>query len=78
MPYKDKDRQKQASKERQRRYQIKQRALHLPESVPDVIRERYAKGEPGYMTVIDRLLKHTLDELRELGVWIPCWRYVAV
>lgn len=41
---------------------------------PSVIQDRYARGEAEYNTVIDRLLNHTLDKLKEMNVWIPCWR----
>lgn len=53
------------------------KAAELPACVPDVIRNRYARGESDYTIVIDRLCMLTLDELKGLGVWIPCWRYAA-
>ena len=51
--------------------------ITLPACVPDVIRNRYARGEPDYTAVIDKLCAHTLDELKAMAVWIPCWRYEA-
>lgn len=48
----------------------------LPACVPEILHARYAR-EPEYAKVIDRLLNHSLDELRAAGVWIPVWRYAA-
>ena len=45
--------------------------------MPEPVRSRYARGEPGYMATINRLLRHTLEELEDKGIWIPVWRYVA-
>lgn len=49
----------------------------LPVCVPEPVRGRYAKGEPDYVQTIDRLLAHTIDELKAKGTWIPVWRQTA-
>jgi len=48
----------------------------LPDYVPFPVVNRY-ELEHEYRAVIDRLINHTLDELKALGVWIPCWRLHA-
>jgi len=51
---------------------------NLPDYVPFPIFQRYERPEEsGYRAVIDRLIKHTLDELRSMGIWIPNWRLQA-
>ncbi len=98
--YKDKDRQREASKEAMRRYRFAEKEREqgvtkqgivipdhpipvipktkvLPACVPEPVSSRYAKGEPEYMQTIDRLLAHTLDELKAMSIWIPVWRYTA-
>lgn len=49
----------------------------LPDCVPEPVRSRYARGEPEYVPVIDRLLLHTVAELEAMNVWIPCWKYAS-
>ncbi len=48
----------------------------LPACVPKILHARYAR-EPDYAKTIDRLLTHTLDELKAMHIWIPVWRYNA-
>ncbi len=50
--------------------------IQLPDCVPKILHARYTR-EPDYAKVIDRLLNHTLDELKAADVWIPVWRYAA-
>jgi hypothetical protein len=50
----------------------------LPDHVPFPVVNRYERpDEHEYRDTIDRLVGQTLDELRSLGVWIPCWRLHA-
>jgi hypothetical protein len=58
---------------------VKQCAEQLPSCVPIVVQERYNRYpcEPEYMDTINHLLEHTLDELKEMGTWIPVWRVTA-
>lgn len=48
----------------------------LPACVPKILHARYYR-EPEYAKVIDRLLTHTIEELKMAGIWIPVWRYSA-
>lgn len=48
----------------------------LPDCVPFPIAQRYTiPSEHEYRATIDRLLSHTLDELKTNDIWIPLWRY---
>jgi len=50
----------------------------LPDYVPFPVVNRYERpDEHEYRAVIGRLINHTLDELKALGVWVPCWRLHA-
>lgn len=47
----------------------------LPDCVPDIIKGAYQRLDDKYRQTIDRLVQHTLTELKAMGIWIPCWRY---
>lgn len=49
----------------------------LPDYVPDIIREKYLREGVEYRSVIERLVSYSLDELKLMKVWIPCWRHIA-
>lgn len=53
--------------------------ITLPVCVPKPVQDRYNcyPCEPEYMDTINHLLKHTLTKLKEIGTWIPVWRYTA-
>ena len=48
----------------------------LPDYVPDIIQERYARDSE-YRTTIHRLIDTSVPDLQAAGVFIPVWRYQA-
>ena len=48
-----------------------------PDCVPDIIRGAYYRRDDEYRQTINRLLQHSLTELKQMDIFIPVWRYHA-